>query len=988
MEGRLFIMSVFDYIKEDSSKADSTEFQIGEVVEARSRLWRIDQKHQEEKKGKKFIYYSVSNVTGQPSAQILIPSIEPVRKSSIPNPKDDIIGSPIYQKLLIQALRLDLIYGTTSFISLQNSKVIPISYQMVPVLMALNLPNARLLIADDVGLGKTIEAGLIIQELLGRKKINRVLFVVPANLREQWQTILKNFFGIDAVIMSRRNRRNLEAELLVGGNPWGYYNFIITSTDYAKRSGVKEEIIQFPWDLVIIDEAHNVMKPHLGAEDEKVKGFKQSYGLARILAEKFDNLLLLTATPHNGYRDCFASLLELVNPEIIKKTGPQIEINKKAAIQHVCQRRRKDVQSWIAKSKYGKDPFPERDSLEVYVKPSDEFKQVIRLLSEFGEHVVNRSLDLATNNKKLSYWVIFHFHKRAISSPNAIFCSVKNRLEELEKKINKLYTALETSESFLSVDEAAQAVMDGYETDRLTEEERDLRSDKNIQSKSIEDLKKERDILLKVKKTSIQLMEQDNKIYTLLENLIPERLKVSPKIIIFTRYIDTLTYIEEKIQAKIESTLKYKNLDLFSVHGQMPSQKRQDIYNSFLKSMKGILITTDCMAEGIDLQFSSNQVINYELTWNPNRLEQRNGRVDRFGQPKDKVYIRTLILEDSLEIQILKNLLSKAQRIKNDYGFTPGFFGDPDSIMDHILKQEPRQQATLLEFFDKAIIDEIVSQFFSEERTKEILDDSFYGQSNIDLEEIEERMRITTDQIGDSRTLFEFINQVIDLYEGQLKQINTEEEIFEIVLPDKILQDIGIDIKDFKKKLTPNMEVGVKYDDVEPISLKNPLIAGLIEKVKNEAFLDDNQLYGRTAAFSTEKYDKVSTLYFFKLRYLVDTEPKAIIEEIILVGVELFDSVVLEQATVENIWNSDKQNVKKKEVELKKHLKKALNHPKLEEVIQNKCKDRLNLLIEERRNLISDLKTQGITADLEGLDKLNLIGYDLLAVALVYPNMV
>ncbi len=189
-----------------------TEFNIGEIVKARDRLWRIDQIIIKEKKIKdelkKFTLYSVSNITGQPSSQLLIPDIEPIEKSTVPNPSADKIGSPGYQRLLLDAIKLDLIYGTTSFISLQNSKVIPISYQMVPVLMALNLKNTRLLLADDVGLGKTIESGLILQELLGRKKINRVLFVTPANLREQWKTILKHFFGIDAVIMSRRNRRH------------------------------------------------------------------------------------------------------------------------------------------------------------------------------------------------------------------------------------------------------------------------------------------------------------------------------------------------------------------------------------------------------------------------------------------------------------------------------------------------------------------------------------------------------------------------------------------------------------------------------------------------------------------------------------------------------------------------------------------------------------------------------------------------------------
>ncbi|MHA1252626.1 MAG: DEAD/DEAH box helicase, partial [Candidatus Helarchaeota archaeon] len=595
------------------------EFRIGEIVKARERLWRIDNIIIQEKEinGQKrnFILYSVSNITGQPSSQILIPDIEKIEKSSIPKPSAEKIGNPIYQRLLLDALKLDLIYGTTSFISLQNSRVIPVSYQMVPVLMALNLQKVRLLLADDVGLGKTIEAGLILQELLGRKRINRVLIITPANLREQWQKILKEFFDIDAVIMSRRNRRKLESELLVGGNPWGYYNFIIVSIDYAKQSHVRNEIFQFDWDMIIIDEAHNVMKPHLGTEDERSKSFKQSFGFARDLAKKYPHLLLLTATPHNGYRDSYASLLEMINPDIISKDNSNnIKINRKIAINHICQRRRKDVEDWIKGSKLQKSPFPIRDSDEIYITPSEQFYKTIELLNDFSNYVLQRTKDNYSEERKLNIWTILHFHKRAISSPHALLCSINNRLDEIDKKLNKNYLEIENYESFITSEEAAQSVMDGYETDRLSEEELDLRNDKLIITKTMEDLQKEKELLIKVKNSIKDLKKNDRKLIQLLDNILPERLKISKKIIIFTRYVDTLNYIKENLEKKINQTLKFKNLELYAVHGQMASQKRQEVYNNFLKAKEGILISTDCMAEGIDLQFSANQIINYELT--------------------------------------------------------------------------------------------------------------------------------------------------------------------------------------------------------------------------------------------------------------------------------------------------------------------------------------------------------------------------------------
>ncbi|MHA1426724.1 MAG: helicase-related protein [Candidatus Helarchaeota archaeon] len=966
-------------------------FNIGEIIEARERFWRIDQIHQKKKDGVEYIYYSVSNITGQPSSQIVIPSIEPIKKSIIPPPSADKIGQPIYQKLLLNAIRLDLIYGTTSFISLQNSKVIPISYQMVPVLMALNLQRIRLLLADDVGLGKTVEAGLILQELLGRKRINRCLFITPANLREHWQTILRNYFGIEAVIMSRRNRRNLESELLVGGNPWGYYNFIIASIDYAKRPGIREEIIQFDWDLVVIDEAHNVMKPHLGTEDEKSKYFKQSYGFAKRLADLYPHLLLLTATPHNGYRDSYASLLELLDPQMVDSSNGTITIDKEIAVNHVCQRRREDVVKWLEKSKYGKNPFPERDKTEpeIYIAPSEQFFATVEVLNKFFTHILKQSDALSSREKKLNYWTILHFHKRLISSPNALICSINNRLEEIDKKLNKTYLAIEDISSYLTPEEAAQSVMDGYETDRLAEEEIDLRTDNLVLTKTFKDLQTEKKLLLEVRESAMQLMQHDSKLIRLLDDIIPRRLNRSKKLIIFTRYIDTLTYLEENLRDRIEHSLKYRNLELYSVHGQIASQKRQEIYHNFLKAKQGILISTDCMAEGIDLQFSAFQLINYEVTWNPNRLEQRNGRIDRFGQPNDTVYISLLILKDTLEMDILEVIVRKADEIKKSYGFVPGFFGDPEALADQIMakrKKEKRARQTLDFYFSYSptIIDDIISVFFSKEKLEEIVNDSFYGHVNINLEEIEQRMRLTEANIGDAQTLLEFLKTAVQLYQGSINPSQENEEIFEISLPKPIKQDIRVEFED-KYLVTPNMEISASRDDVEGVSLKNPLIAGLVEKVKNEAFSVENKFYGRTAAFLSDEVSTVAAIFFIKIRYLVNTREKSLMEEIATIGLDLFSGKELDSTLVESIWSSEMNNPNKPDAYVKKHLKKALEIPDLEELFKRKSQERLKNLIDERNQMVETLKQQGITTDLEGINDIDIVGTDLLTITIIYP---
>ncbi|MBD3213344.1 MAG: hypothetical protein GF311_12110, partial [Candidatus Lokiarchaeota archaeon] len=840
--------------------------------------------------------------------------------------------------------------------------------------------------------GKTIEAGLILQELLGRKRIRRVLFVTPANLRDQWKTILREFFGINAVIMSSRNRRKLESQLLVGGNPWGYYNFIITSIDYAKQPGIREEIIQFEWDMIIIDEAHNVMRPHLGTDDPRADSFKQSYGFAKTLAEEYQNLLLLTATPHNGHRDCFASLLEMIHSELItEEASHKYLINKDRAINHICQRRRGDVEDWIKESRYNKNPFPERDSNEIYIKPSDQFYNTFDALNEFSKHVLERTKESLSKEKKLSIWNILHFHKRAISSPHALLCSVDNRIKEIEKKLQRNYKAIDDPESLLSPEEAAQSVMDGYENDRLDEDELDERHDKLIITETMEDLNKEKSLLLEVKKEAKKLKKEDRKMIELIEGVLPRRFNDSKKVIIFTRYIDTLTYIEGNLLTKIENTLKYKDFEIYSVHGKMASPRRQDIYNKFLEAEKGILISTDCMAEGIDLQFSANQVINYELTWNPNRLEQRNGRVDRFGQPKKKVYIRTLIMKNTLEMDILETLVKKASEIKNVYGFVPGFFGDPEAVIDHIMeKRKGESKKDAQKTLDRWIqfsqsVDDIISVFFSEQQIKEIMQDSFYGHSNINLEEIEERMRLTEENIGNEETLLRFLEKAVDLYEGEMKLKNEHNKIYEINLPEGIQNEIGVRF-DYNYLITPNREVDVSRNKINGVSLKNPVVSGLVEKIKNEAFSIDNEFYGRTAAFASDIVSKINVIFHVKIRYVINTEPKTLMEEISKVGGDLFSGEILEDELVDQIWQSDWDNHHKNKIELIKHLKMALKLESLNDLLDSLASKRREAIISERKTMIKTLQEQGLSTDLEGIDDLDVVGIDLITITLIYPK--
>ena len=270
----------------------------GDIISLRNRLWRVDTIEGD------ILTATCIDGDSADSHRFFIP-FENISKGQINPPNPEKIGDVATNRLLVQAFQYSMIHGTAPLTSLRTSAVIPTEYQLAPVIMALNQgAKVRMLIADDVGLGKTIEAGLIITELKSRKLVSRILIICPQNLREQWQDALRYFFRIDAKIFSSVHLRGLEKNIPPGMNPWEYYPYIITSIDYIKSERHRPFALSADWDLVLIDEAHLAAKPHRITGKESVSMLR--YSLAQDVAQEANHLLLLTATPHNGYTDTFA----------------------------------------------------------------------------------------------------------------------------------------------------------------------------------------------------------------------------------------------------------------------------------------------------------------------------------------------------------------------------------------------------------------------------------------------------------------------------------------------------------------------------------------------------------------------------------------------------------------------------------------------------------------------------------------------------------
>jgi superfamily II DNA or RNA helicase len=963
-------------------------FAPGTVIRNRSRLWRVDGQE-----GDVLIATSIDGGEAEQS-KFHVP-FEDIQPGRLEPPSPGIVGHIQAQDLLLRAYRLSLLHGTAPLISLQRSRVIPKDYQLVPVVMALEMPRVRMLVADDVGLGKTIEAGLIITELLARQMATRLLVIVPANLREQWREALDYFFHIPARIISTRHRREMERELPAGANPWEHYRFLITSVDYAKQAGVKNQILEQRWDAVVIDEAHQVAKPHQSRPDQRMRMDRWELAEALASSDRVRHLLLLTATPHNGYTDSFASLLRMLDVGAV--TGPvhDPDIVRPMAKRHVCQRRREDVEAWFQDDP-SRSPFPERDQDEVIVPPTSYEMDAIRAVEDYGNQVLRQASVGSVQARTLAHWTVMHLHKRALSSPDALRCSLRNRRERLRQRLKE--ATAEADEMPIPPDVARANVLDEDTGERLTDEEAGQRTERVVYG-SPEEIQSElellEDVLAKAEKVT---PSRDNKLAKLLDTVLRERLRTEPKVVIFTRYVDTMKYLEEQIGRN----KRYANATVLTIHGGLNERQRQDVFLAFERAEVGILVATDAISEGINLQHAAAQVIHYELPWNPNRLEQRNGRVDRFGQRKPVVYVRTMVMDETLDATILKVLVEKATQIRRDYGFSPPYFGDETSILDLLEQHEVTLGPKQLDLFDwqagrstegeGQTKDVGLEDPFSAETLERIKGDSFYGQTHISLPEIERRLEETASTVGSPEQIRAFVFSGLSRFNCSVAE--NGDGSWRILITNPALQTASVG--EVLERATFDAEQALDDPDMTLLDVGHPLVRRLIEEVKQNAFREVAH-YGRTAYVVTPGVDEVTALFHLLARYVVNTEPTSIVEELLPVAVPVYGGEwdVLEgQRTIvsgeeaRRLCEVRPSTETRSEGEVWEVLADALKMRGLERLLNDAVEARRQELVAERRSMRQHMEGQAgapVAEWLQGIDDLSPGSSDLLTAMVLFP---
>ena len=548
-------------------------------------------------------------------------------------------------------------------------------YQLVPLLKALRMPRVNLLVADDVGLGKTIEAGLILTELLLRRRIRRVLILTPASLRLQWREELWEKFALRFDVVDRLGTERLRRRLGMDANPWRSYDRIIASYHYLRQPDVLEQFLaacrtpedspHLPWDLLIVDECHNLMPSPFGEDSELCRMLRQ-------VAPRFEHRLFLSATPHNGHTRSFTGLLEILDPVRFSQANELTPAAKRRVSDVFVRRLKRDINADGDRPRFCLRRPPKAlqlalDSREIALTEAfDVFRRRVRALIADG----------ARPKRRAGTFAVEILGKRLLSCPTAF-------AESWRRAKQGLLDEQPASEAELA--DAERSVRRETGDDREAQQReataatvagawlKNLRDSLEDQIAAIDQAITALGFDLTGPNTIEQTPVCDAR-FDVLTSLI-ERLLITSgefrddeRLIVFTEYKTTLDYLTRRLRERYDAD---RVLTLFGAGGPegMGELDRENVKAAFRDPANSvrILVATDAASEGLNLHRTARTLLHYDCPWNPSRLEQRNGRLDRYGQARD-VTVHHFISDEDPDLRFLDHVIRKADGIREDLG--------------------------------------------------------------------------------------------------------------------------------------------------------------------------------------------------------------------------------------------------------------------------------------------------------------------------------
>lgn len=816
-----------------------------------------------------------------------IPS-ERVSPSSFPPPDPRTVADAQSVHLLWQAGRLLLREGATPFRSFGRISVRPRPYQLVPLMLALRLAPVRLLIADDVGVGKTIEAALIARELWERGEVRRMAVLCPPYLCDQWQKELEQKFHLEALVVGSGTVAQLERRLPAGRTVYEHYPVQVISIDFVKHERNKHQFLLRPPELVIVDEAHGAT-PGRG-EDRHLR-----YELVRELAQHPQrHLILLTATPHSGIEDAFRKLLGLLDPSFEQWDLADLDDSKRAVLaRHLVQRTRKDI---LVQWEGGISCFPEREPVNATYVLSAPYRELFEKVYDFCTEIVQSGESLAQHRRRMRWWSALALLRCVMSSPRSAAVALERRRrgqEPVPEGEGEDYAYAYEPSDRNPGDEAPTPLLDRMELELSDPERRQLRQLELLAQRIRPD--------------------QDNKLSGCVR-VVRDLLRDGFNPVVWCFYVDTAEYVAEHLSRELQAA--FPDLSVLCLTGRVSEEERRAKVEELMAAPRRVLVATDCLSEGINLQEGFNAVVHYDLPWNPNRLEQREGRVDRYGQESKKVRaVRYWGQDNPVDGAVLRVLLEKAETIRKTLGtHVPVPENDPTVVeaLVHALFFERRRPASgqLPLELEYPLIRDLHHKWDLDAR-REQQSRTRFAQHALKPEEVARELEATDQVLGDPAAVRNFVLLACQKVGLPVRQDRRAQGVWLVptdqaalaAVPEAVRRAIPQRRTPWRITFTSPTPPGAEY-----LGRNHPFVVALARYLFEQAFSGAADTAAtRCGAIRTRQVQRLTALALLRPRYqLVQQDrPPLLAEEVLVTGWEVFTDRWLSPAEALPLLSAD-----------------------------------------------------------------------------------
>lgn len=787
-------------------------------------------------------------------------------------PDPGLAGDAAGGRLVRDAARLSLRASAAPFRSLGRISVTPRPYQFVPLIMALRKERVRLLIADDVGVGKTVEAALVARELLDRGLAKRLAVLCPAHLCDQWQRELWEKVGIAAEVVQPSSVGRLERGLPRQDlSLFQYYPHLIFSIDFVKSDRTRGRFLDNAADLVIVDEAHSAARPRGDGGASQHQRFALLHDLAE---DPSRHLVLVTATPHSGIEESFRSLLGLLDPAFdIPEAGGTAELERRQLLPHVVQRRRRDLVHWLGTE----TPFPERQSSERAYTLAGDYHALFNDVLAYCRETVAGGAGLRQQQQRVRHWAAIALLRCVLSSPAAAEAVLGNRAKGQGLQLEEATEAAEDPDALYR-----PQVMDTAGDDEQ-EQPADYTPAAPLEDAQplLSDSEKRRLSGFLRRAQALKGASADRKLAEA-GKAVGELLRDGYSPIVFCRFISTAKYVAEELGKLLPREVP--GVAVKAVTGELGDEQRREAVDELVRESRRVLVATDCLSEGINLQERFDAVVHYDLPWNPNRLEQREGRVDRFGQPRGDVRVVLLNGADNpVDQVVLEVLIRKARLIRQQLGVAVPVPGESEQVVQAVVESvllrggTPRAAQLQLGFTEPEVQGMLAR--WDRAAEQEGQQRTYFAQQGIRPDEVQRELAACDPVLGDADAVVRFLGDAAQRFGGELRPAG-KPGVFELHPGDlrATLQARGFEGSPLRLTTDPLLDPAAIV-----VGRTHPIVAALCDAVLGAALgTDGDGRFPRCGATVTDAVDLRTVVLLLRLRYQLRERVEEFAEEVLL----------------------------------------------------------------------------------------------------------